>query len=112
MKKALLLRLHLVLRICALVAQVRAASPAPFELLGPGVDPAQFRATVFAGGLNYPKGMALLADGSLLVATSDPVQGSKNFYSSKGTLVRLVDADGDGAAEALLKNFFKGFRGA
>ncbi len=98
--------------LAVLAAQARGASPAPFELRGPGVDPAQFRATVFAGGLNYPKGMALLADGSLLVATNDPVQGSKSFYSSKGTLLRLVDADGDGAADVAPQRLFQGLPGS
>ena len=33
-----------------------------------GVDPADFRVTTFASGLNYPYGMQQLSDGSLLVA--------------------------------------------
>ena len=71
----------------------------PFTVRGPGVDGADFRVTVFASGLNYPKGMQVLPDGSLLVATSDPIGTGKGFYSSTGTLVRLEDRDGDGIAD-------------
>jgi glucose/arabinose dehydrogenase len=54
------------------------------------------RVTTFAQGLNYPVGMADLDDGSLLVAVTN---GSNYFGSSSGSLIRLVDADGDGVAE-------------
>ncbi|MGH9362806.1 MAG: hypothetical protein ACRD2T_12910, partial [Thermoanaerobaculia bacterium] len=64
-------------RLLALAAAAAPGAPLaaaePFSLQGPLVDPADFRITVFARGLNYPKGMQLLPDGSLLAATSDPV---------------------------------------
>jgi glucose/arabinose dehydrogenase len=67
-----------------------------FTLQGPGVNPADFRVTTFATGLNFPVGMTELSDGSLLVATSN---GSEFFGSSTGSLTRLADSDGDGVAE-------------
>lgn len=72
---------------------------AVFDLGGgdPRLDPAGFEVTVFATGLPYPTGMVELADGSLLVATSEPSEGS--FFGSTGELRRLVDADGDGRAD-------------
>lgn len=65
-------------------------------------DQARFRVTAFATGLAYPTSMATLADGSLLVATSDggtDWQANSLFASPRGALVRLVDADGDGVAD-------------
>jgi glucose/arabinose dehydrogenase len=67
----------------------------PFQIQGPGVDPADFRITTFATGLNFPVGMAALPDGSLLVATTDQTF----FASDSGSLVRLADTDGDGVAD-------------
>src|SRR5215204_1390495 len=55
-------------------------------------------ATVFATDLNFPVGLALLPDGSLLAGTSNPTEGS--YFSSTGELVRLVDEDADGVADA------------
>ena len=71
----------------------------PFAVGGdPSVNPADFRVTTFASGLNYPHGMLTLSDGSLLVAVSNPISGS-SFYDSSGELLRFVDANGDGAAD-------------
>ena len=67
----------------------------PFTVQGPGVNPNDFRITTFASGLDFPLGMAKLSDGSLLVAIS---QGA-NFFSSTGSLVRLVDTNLDGHAD-------------
>ena len=76
----------------------QAADEAPFALQGGGlVDLGELRVTVFAEGLAYPHGMAELADGSLLVATSEPTGGS--YFRSTGALVRLVDEDEDGVAD-------------
>src|SRR5438046_1978725 len=47
---------------------LRAAGAAPFTVAGPGVNPNDFRVTTFASGLDFPLGMAILSDGSLLVA--------------------------------------------
>jgi len=66
---------------------------------GPGVTPDDFRITTFASGLNFPYGMQVLSDGSLLVATSNPVDPSNpSFFNSVGELIRLVDSNGDGSA--------------
>jgi glucose/arabinose dehydrogenase len=67
-----------------------------FTLQGPGVNPADFRVTTFATGLNFPVGMTELADGSLLVAESN---GSGFFGSTTGSLVRLADTNGDSVAD-------------
>ena len=96
--------------VCVLLAHGFAGAATPLRLQVP--DPTQFRVTVFASGLNYPKGMARLSDGSLLVATSDPNPGSKGFYSSKGALVRLVDADSDGVADGPPQALASGFPGS
>ncbi len=68
----------------------------PFNLVGPGVDPSDFRITEFAAGLNYPVGMASLSDGSMLVAVSN---GSQFFSTRSGSLIRLADTDGDGVSD-------------
>src|SRR5262245_42802599 len=47
---------------------------------GPPVNTNDFRITTFASGLNYPLGMARLADGSLLVTVSD----GTGFFNSTG----------------------------
>jgi glucose/arabinose dehydrogenase len=62
----------------------RAQSP-PFQL-GPPAQPGQFEVTTFASGLNGPLSMQELSDGSILVGSLSGV-------------LRLVDADGDGAAD-------------
>lgn len=61
------------------------------------VNPDDFEITVFADGLNFPVGMELLNDGSILVAVN---KGSRFFGSRNGQLIRLLDADGDGVSEA------------
>ncbi len=61
------------------------------------VNPADFQVTTFAVGLSFPNGMARLADGSLLVATSNPTGGS--YFASTAELLRFVDADADGVAD-------------
>lgn len=62
--------------------------------------PEDFRLTTFAQGLNYPLGMATLADGSVLVATSAPASGTDNYFTSTiGQLVREYDTNGDGVAD-------------
>jgi glucose/arabinose dehydrogenase len=70
-------------------------SAAPFTLGGdPVVDPADFRSTTFASGLNNPFSMQQLSDGSLLVGTS-----TTSSFGSAGQLVRLVDGDQNGMAD-------------
>jgi glucose/arabinose dehydrogenase len=75
----------------------------------PIVDP-RFEVTTFAAGLNFPKSMVQLADGSLLIATSDPNPGG-NYFNSTGTLLRLVDADGNGQADGPGTALFTGLAG-
>ena len=65
-------------------------------------DRTRFEVTTFATGLAYPTSMTTLADGSLLVAES---QGGTTWIandiwgSTRGSLVRLVDANQDGVAD-------------
>jgi len=63
----------------------------------PRVKAGDFRITTLASGLNYPLGMALLADGSIMVAVSN---GTDFFKSTSGSLIRLADNDDDGVAES------------
>ena len=72
-----------------------AATAAPFTIQGPGVNPSDFRITVFATNLNYPLGMARLADGSFLVGVS---QGT-SFWNSTGQIIRLTDTNLNGIAD-------------
>src|SRR5437867_5588507 len=86
---------RLVLALLAACVCLRAAGAAPFTVQGPRVNSNDFRITTFASGLDFPLGMAKLSDGSLLVAISQ----SANFFSSTGSLVRLVDTNQDGHAD-------------
>jgi len=71
----------------------------PLSLARPE-DQERFRVTVFAEGLSFPTSMVELADGSLLIATNTgPAASSSLFTSNQGTLLRLVDSDGDGDAD-------------
>ena len=63
------------------------------------VNPADFRVTVFAQGLNFPTGVVAEPDGSLLVALNKPPTGGTNFYDTTGQVIRLVDTNGDGVAD-------------
>src|SRR6516225_2036616 len=67
----------------------------PFTVQGPVVDTNNFRITTFAGGLNFPLGMAWLADDSLLVTISD----GPDLFNSAGRLVRFTDSAGNGVAD-------------
>jgi glucose/arabinose dehydrogenase len=84
-----------------------AVPPVPFTIGGPGVNPAQFRVTAFATGLNYPLGMAELADGSILAASTD----GPGFFSSNARLLRFVDANQDGFADGPPTVLFTGLNG-
>ncbi len=68
------------------------------------------QATTFASELAFPAGMAVLPDGSLLVGTSVSTGGG--FYDSVGEIVRLVDADGDGAADQPYERVATGLPGS
>jgi glucose/arabinose dehydrogenase len=79
----------------ALTALGGAPAMAQFTVSGPGVNPADFRITTFASGLNHPYGMTQLSDGSLLVAT----RTGTDFFSAPGQLLRLTDVDQNGVAD-------------
>jgi len=86
--------------------------PQPFAIGGdPSVNPADFRITTFATGLNYPHSMQQLSDGSILVSTSDPLPGG-NYYDSTGTLLRFVDSNGDGVADGPGEVMYSGLPGS
>ncbi|HEY1683470.1 MAG TPA: hypothetical protein VGG19_01790 [Tepidisphaeraceae bacterium] len=63
-----------------------------------GVNPADFRYTTFASGLNFPVGMQQLSDGSILVGTSNPLP-NQTYYNSTGSLLRFTDSNHDGVAD-------------
>jgi glucose/arabinose dehydrogenase len=82
-----------------LLAVVGSGQAAAAPSLARPEDRARFTVTTFASGLAFPTSMAPLADGSLLVATSAGGANSSLWSSGTGSLVRLVDADGDGVAD-------------
>ena len=79
---------------------------APFAVTA---QPASFRVTTFASGLNFPTQMQPLGDGSFVVGTSVPVT---SFFDSVGTLIRLVDANHDGVADGPGQVLYTGLPGA
>src|SRR5262245_37387054 len=84
----------------------------PFSVGGdPIVNPADFRVTTFASGLNYPHGMTTLSDGSLLVAVNNPAPGDTSFFGTTGQLLRLTDTNGDGVAEGPMQVLFNNLPG-
>jgi glucose/arabinose dehydrogenase len=68
------------------------------------------QATTFATDLAFPAGMVVLPDGSVLVGASVSTTGG--FYDSVGEIVRLVDADGDGAADQPYERVATGLPGS
>lgn len=84
-----------------------APPPIPFAIQGPGLNPAQFRVTAFATGLNYPVGMAELSDGSILATSTD----GPGFFNSNARLLRFVDANKDGFADGPPTVLFTGLNG-
>ena len=91
---------------CAVAAMFRGehvvvAGPVAPALARPE-DQARFRLTTFGTGLAFPTSMATLSDGSLLVATSTGGTSWAShsiFASTSASIVRLVDADGDGVSD-------------
>lgn len=88
----------------AMFPVVLAQDPLPLE---PDLG---LRATTFASGLDFPVGMAVLPDGSLLVGAS--VSTTDGYYASTGEIVRLVDADGDGVADQPYETVASGLPGS
>jgi glucose/arabinose dehydrogenase len=75
-----------------------AAQQSPFA--GPtAFDSSDFRVTVFANGLNFPYGMIILPDGSLLYGSSVPIAGGGSYFASTGELIRVTDQNDDGVAD-------------
>jgi glucose/arabinose dehydrogenase len=90
-----------------LSVSVVANAQVPFTIQGPGVQPTDFRVTVFATGIDYVLGMDELPDGSILAAITD---GPK-YFSGNGRIVRFVDANRDGVADGPGKTLFTGLQG-
>jgi glucose/arabinose dehydrogenase len=78
----------------------------------PIVNPADFRVTTFASGLNYPTGVLAEPDGSLLVVENVTPAGGTNFYGTTAEIVRLVDTNGDGVADGSPTVLASGLPGA
>ncbi len=72
-----------------------ADSAVPFTIQGPGVNTNDFRITTFATGLDFPLGMAMLPDGSLLVAVSH----GASYFNSTGAVICLTDTNNVGIAD-------------
>lgn len=76
-----------------------------------GPDPAipsSLRITTFATGLDFPYGMAVLPDNSLLVATN---QSSSSIFASTARVLRFVDMNADGVADGPGVPVFTGVSG-
>lgn len=97
--------------MCCHPGAAAAESVQPLTVRPPaGVDPALFRSTVFATGLDFPYGMQELDDGSLLVGVSHPLPGG-SYFQSVGELIRLRDRDRDGRADGLPTVLYSGLPG-
>jgi glucose/arabinose dehydrogenase len=83
----------------------------PFTVVGPGVTPADFRVTTFASGLNYPTGLQPTADGSMMVAVSNPTAGHTSYFATTGEILRFTDANGDGVADGPGQVLYDGLPG-
>src|SRR3954462_6276422 len=99
------MRLRFLFLLFGLSIAVRAQ--VPFTIQGPGVQPADFRVTVFATGLDYVLGMDELSDGSILAAVTD----GPSYFSGNGRIVRFFDANHDGVADGPGKTLFTGLQG-
>ena len=89
------------LTLLAAAALLAAPADAQFSIGGdPRVNPDDFTITTYAGGLNFPVGMAELDDGSILTAVAN---GASLFGSGSGTILRLVDDDGDAIADRWIR---------
>lgn len=97
----------------AVLAGLLAIGPADARaemLLNPSIA-SHFQVTTFATGLNFPKSVQTLSDGSLLVGTTNTPNG--NFFSSQatGSLLRLVDSNNDGQADGPPQVLYSGIPG-
>ena len=92
---------RLVLSLLTAAACLAGPAGAQFDIGGdPRVKPEDFTITTYAGGLNFPVGMAELDDGSILTAVAN---GPTLFGSASGSILRLVDDDGDAIADRWIR---------
>jgi glucose/arabinose dehydrogenase len=85
----------------------RLAAAAPMLASHPSIPPS-LQLTTFATGLNYPYGMHVLPDGSLLVATGNPVSGQTSLFNSNLQILRYTDTDSNGVADGPASTVFNG----
>lgn len=85
-----------------------AMAAAPFAIGGdPSVNPDHFVVSTFASGLDFPTGITVLQDNSLLAG----INHGTSFFSATGEVVRFEDVDGDGIADGPGVSLFAGFAG-
>jgi glucose/arabinose dehydrogenase len=85
-----------------------ARAAAPFAVGGdPIVVPENYEVTTFAAGLDYPHGLVVLQDGSLMAA----VNPGPSFFGASGEILRLEDADDDGVADGPGTTLYASFPG-
>ena len=73
----------------------------------PSVNPDHFVVSTFASGLDFPTGITVLQDNSLLAG----INHGTSFFSATGEVVRFEDVDGDGIADGPGVSLFAGFAG-
>jgi glucose/arabinose dehydrogenase len=95
--------------VAVMLAMTRVATAtAPFAVGGdPIVVPGDYEVTTFASGLDYPFGLAVLQDGSLMAA----INPGPSFWSASGEILRLEDADDDGVADGPGTTLYSSFPG-
>ena len=94
-----------------LVLGAEVAGADPFSVGGdPRVDPDAFVVTAFASGLDFPFGMAVLPDDSLLVGINKPPAGAP-FFDAAGRIVRFADTTVDGIADGAGTVLYSGLPG-
>jgi len=90
-------RIFQIVIVLGMVLKTILAQEAPFTIGGDSSIVADdFRITSFADSLNFPVGMILLDDNSVLVAVTND---GPFFGSSSGSFVQLQDLDNDGIAD-------------
>ncbi|MGD9714204.1 MAG: hypothetical protein AB7V46_19405 [Thermomicrobiales bacterium] len=86
----------LILLVACSLSLVSASTVAQIDGL-PLQEGVSLDAPVIASGLNFPVGLVVLPDGSLLVGSSNPTGGS--YFSSTGELLRFIDLNENGTFE-------------
>jgi glucose/arabinose dehydrogenase len=95
MKRTKLGPLAAIAALLILSLQTVSAQDAEPPAFAEGID--GLTISTFATDLAFPMGMAALPDGSILVATSEPIQG---YFNSTGVLRRLTEDDPAGTVLA------------